>query len=681
MTRIAVYPLTLLLTISCIASLQAEDEGNYWIGCGSADITGPAAGFPMDGFARLDQISAGIHLRQRARAFIIAEPNTGQPGGEKRIVFVCAELCKIHVEIYEEVLTRLHQRYGDQYTIENVILSATHTHGGAGGYWRYAADGPVGTGFFPEYVEAIADGIESAIVSAHQQLQPGKILIARGDVSNAGANRSSVAYRNNPKAEQDLYASDTDTEMTLLKFVGGPSGNEELGTLNWFAVHPTSMTYHNHFLTGDSKGFASIQFERQKEATSGEPGSFVAAFAQSNCGDVTGNLNLNNTGPGSDDFESTQIVGQRQLDVALRLYENANEVLTGPIDLRRTSVDFSNLAIDDEFTKAGPQHTSVAAYGYSFAAGSTEDGGGHPLFQEGMKKRSPVIDLLSYQIFPNLQPDDRIRQLHFPKAILFAPGVAKTDPGLAQVLPISICRIGQLVLVVGPAEFTTMSGRRIRRSVEEVLGKTVTHCVIAGYSNAYGAYVSTREEYEMQQYEGGHTLFGPWTLAGYQQEYVRLARAMAEGAPADLGPIPNRDPIPVKLRTIRFGSDITPEDAEFGDPLALPDSEYTRGDRVEVAFWTGHPRNSFHTGGNYLSVEHQLAGKWETVYTDSDWETRCQWQPSRSPQQPCHINITWDIPSDVEPGDYRIVHHGRYRLEAESEPRLFQSVTAPFRVE
>jgi len=588
---------------------------------------------------------------------------------------------KIHVEIHREVLTRLKDRFGDLYTVENVVLSATHTHSGAGGYWRYSADSPVGSGFFPEHVAAIADGIESAIVAAHEQLQPGKILIARGEVVGAGANRSIVAYRNNPKSERALYANDTDTEMTLLKFVGGPSGTQELGTLNWFAVHPTSMTYNNHLLTGDSKGFASIQFERQMDATPQEPRGFVAAFAQSNCGDVTGNLNLNNTGPGRDDFESTQIVGQRQLDVALQLYEDASEVLAGPIDLRRTSVDFSNLAIDDEFSQAGAQHTSVAAYGYSFAAGSTEDGGGHPLFQEGMKERNLAIDLLSYQIFPDLQPNDRIRQLHFPKAILFAPGAAKSDAGLAQVLPISICRIGQLVLVVGPSEFTTMSGRRIRRSVEEVLGKSVKHCVIAGYSNAYGGYVSTREEYEMQQYEGGHTLFGPWTLAGYQQEYVRLARAMVEDAPVDPGPSLAGDPIPVKLRTIRFGPDVAPGDAEFGDIFASPDLKYTQGDRVEAAFWTGHPRNSFHTGGNYLSVERRLADAWKTVSTDADWETRCEWQPSHSPHQPCSIRITWDIPSHAEPGEYRIVHHGRYRLEAESEPRLFESATDSFRVE
>ena len=688
MTRVTVYTLAIALTLAGsanrnsvfrIATLQAE-EANYLVGCGSADITGPAAGFPMEGFVRKDRLTKGIHLRQRARAFIIAERDD-TPSAGKRVVFVCAELSMIHSDVYREAMARLKQRFDGLYSEENVIISATHTHSGTGGYHRYGADGPLGAGFFFEQLDGIVTGIESAVVEAHNQLRPGRILIAQGDVADAGANRSAVAYRNNPKEERSLYPHDTDTEMTLLKFVGGDSAEQALGTVNWFAVHPTSMTYNNFLISGDSKGYASIKFERLMGVTHRKPNEFVAAFAQSNCGDVTGNLNLNNTGPGKDDFESTGIIGQRQLDVALQLYEEASEELSGPIDVRHTNVDFSELAVANEFTGSGPQLTAAACYGYSFAAGSTEDGGGHPLFHEGMKNRNAAIDLLSYQMFPDSQPDKHIRQLQFPKAILFAPGAAKSASGLAQVMPLSICRIGQLILVVGPAEYTTMSGRRIRRSVQEAFGDAAKYVVIAGYSNGYGGYVSTREEYEMQQYEGGHTLFGPWTLAGYQQEFVRLAHAMVEGAPVDPGPALDGGPIPVKRRTIGFGTDQAPEDAKFGDLFVAPKSKYTRGQRVEVAFWTGHPRNSFHTGGNYLSVERRLADNWETAYTDADWETRCQWQPSLNSDQPCQINIIWDIPADEEPGEYRIVHHGSYRLEAEAESQSFDKATASFRVE
>jgi neutral ceramidase len=43
------------------------------------------------------------------------------------------------------------------------------------------------------------------------------------------------------------------------------------------------------------------------------PGTFVAAFAQSNSGDVSPNIYGGEMGEGADDFESTQASGQKQL--------------------------------------------------------------------------------------------------------------------------------------------------------------------------------------------------------------------------------------------------------------------------------------------------------------------------------------------------------------------------------
>ncbi|MDZ7781528.1 MAG: neutral/alkaline non-lysosomal ceramidase N-terminal domain-containing protein [Halioglobus sp.] len=47
-------------------------------------------------------------------------------------------------------------------------------------------------------------------------------------------------------------------------------------------------------------------------------------------------------------------------------------------------VDMSDCEVDGRFTGSGPQRTCPSAYGYSFAGGSTEDGGAHFLFHEGM---------------------------------------------------------------------------------------------------------------------------------------------------------------------------------------------------------------------------------------------------------------------------------------------------------
>ena len=87
-----------------------------------------------------------------------------------------------------------------------------------------------------------------------------------------------------------------------------------------------------------------------------------------------------------------------------------------------------------------------------------------------------------------------------------------------------------------------MAGRRLRESVKEVLvtyGKGEfgddTYIVIAGLANSYSQYITTIEEYQIQRYEGGSTLFGPHTLSAYIQEFKKLVKSMLEGKNVDSG--------------------------------------------------------------------------------------------------------------------------------------------------
>lgn len=58
--------------------------------------------------------------------------------------------------------------------------------------------------------------------------------------------------------------------------------------------------------------------------------------------------------------------------------------------------------------------------------------------------------------------------------------------------------MGQLVIIGVPGEFTTMSGRRLRDTVQKVMDKYGLSDgipVIAGLTNAYSHYIATHEEY------------------------------------------------------------------------------------------------------------------------------------------------------------------------------------------
>ena len=643
------FILLLLTTLSTRSAALVDESHYYLVGRGIADITGPALGIPMWGFGYAGQVTEGIHIRLKARTFIISELK-----GNKRLVFVIADIGSIEHNITLEVIDRLRSLYGDVYSLENVILSATHTHSGPGGYWHTRTDLELAGEFYREHFDSIVAGIVGSIATAHGDLQPGTILINRGSVEGAGINRSLIAYEQNPEEERKIYSNSINKEMTLLKFAN-ESG--DIGMINWYAVHPTSMTYYNRLISGDNKGYASLEFERTQNNKGHANKLFVGAFAQADAGDVTPNLNLDNTGPGADDFESARIIGDRQRFVARVLFDDATEKVEGKIDYRQIYIDLSNFQVSDKFTGSDSRYTCPSAYGYSFAGGSTEDGGGHFLFKEGMTDQNFFLDFLVRILTgaPGFTP--KVKACQTPKPILWETGTG-TPPLQSQIRSVSVVRIGQLVIVAVPAEVTTMAGRRMRNAVMAQLSDWARYIVIAGYSNGYAGYVTTPEEYRLQQYEGGHTLHGQWTLPAYRQVIAQLATALENGTEVKQNTIyddwrgksistPLQDGKPDRL----------PEGVWFGDAIPMNKIRYTRGQIVTARFWSSNPTANYKFDGNFINVEQRHNNLWITVANDHDWSTKIRWQRDLKSYV---AEITWKIPLDIEPGEFRIKHSGRY---------------------
>jgi neutral ceramidase len=632
-----------ILCITTMISIFAIAEEPFLLGRGMADVTGPARGIQMWGFVREGQVTEGIHTRQYSRAFVIAEGKTQ----EDRIAFVSVDIGSITHEMQLEIVDRLQKLYGDTYSAHNVIISATHTHAGSGGFWHWGAGSPLGTLFMQDHFDAIIDGIMDSIKLAHDDLEPGSIFVDRGTVEGAGANRSLVAYEANPSDERARYDAPTDKGMTLLKLVdaSGP-----IGMINWFASHPTAMTFNNKLISSDHKGYASIQFEHDFDK------GFVAAFAQSNCGDVSPNLNLNNTGPGENEFETTRIIAERQLDVARKLFTSASTPLSGQIESHQLSVNFKYRDVDAAYTGgAGKQRTCPSALGYSMAAGSTEDGGGHPMFKEGMTKRIPMIDGTIKTTYKMIEPSDECRECHGNKPILFPTG--ETVPvSQTQVLPITLTRIGSLAFASVAAEVTTMAGRRLRDTISAALDIPANDVILIGYANDYGGYLTTKEEYDTQQYEGGHTLFGPWSLAAYQQEFDHLAKAMVSGeklgSPAQA--IDQRGTI--TSSPLIAPSEMTKSSTEAGTVSEQPKRKVTIGDTVEAIFHAIDPRENYPNHNSYVTVEMSKAERWTPIATDRDWAMKIRWLPAEKNPEELLLHVTWDIPEGTPAGEYRIVY-------------------------
>jgi len=638
-------------------------ENNYLIGLGKYDITGSAAEIGMMGYAKTDQKSAGIHNRQYARAYIIADPNNGE-----RIVFVNVDAGAVFQSVNQGVINKLEAKYGGLYNVKNVVLSATHTHAAIGGQSHYALYDFTILGFIEENYDAHVNGIFTAIEEAHNNLQPGYILHNKGDLTDASINRSMEAYNANPLSERNEYGSAIEKTMHVLKFV--QNGND-VGMISWFGVHPTSMKNTNTLLSSDNKGRAQYRFEKGND-------SFIASFAQANHADTSPNIMGDGVGPSPTDdmFENTEIIGDRQYDKALHLVNTASEQLTGSVTYRHQHNDYSSMVVRGEFTNGTAQTTCEAALGYSFGAG-TEDGLGSDAFNEGQRETNPLWQAATYTLTPPTQEDIDCQA---PKPILLKQSGFDPYPWSPEVLPTSILKVGQFVMLAVPGEFTTMAGRRLVKTVESVLG-TGNHYTIAGLSNAYAGYMTTKEEYDFQHYEGGSTHFGPWTLAAFQQVFNDLALSIPMGTTPTNGPTP-RDLSNATLYNFATGvvHDQAPIFKSIGDIVTNANASYSKGDKVKVVFWTGHPRNDLRTESSFMFVQKYQNGNWVTVLTDNDWETKYKWKRIDGFWGTSQATLEWEIPNDTPSGTYRIRHEGERKVPGSGNIRSFSGNSRSFSV-
>lgn len=641
----------------------------HLVGRAIADITGEPAEAGMLGYGKADQKTTGIHLRLRSRAFIFADPLV-----DRRVLLIVNDLPLIFSSITQEVLRRLAQRFGDTYTESNVMLTATHTHCGPGGYSHHRLYNG-STGFRPKTFAAIVDGIVEAVERAHEDLAPATLRLAHGELRDASVNRSRAAFDRNPPEDRAFFPDAVDPQTTLLRI---DRADEPVGAINWFATHGTSMTDRNTLISGDNKGYAAYHWEHVVEGVNylADPDpDFVAAFAQTNTGDMSPNLDGRpGAGPTGDEFENTRILGFRQYEVAAKLSAGYMPRMAGSIDSRFVHVDLSAVTVAAEFTGDEREHrTGRPAGGAAAFAGAGYDGPTHwKTFREGRNPGWDLLSRLAYRFAPSL------RDTQAPKAIV-APGglLNRLGPYVQEIVPVQLIQIGELYLLGVPGEVTITAGLRLRRTVADVLGAELANVLVAGYSNAYMHYVTTPEEYDEQRYEGASTLFGRWELPALQQIAAQLATALHEGGTVSSDTTPpdlSEQQRPAKTAP---PPDFPPVGHHFGDVLDEPAPAYRAGEQVTVEFAGAHPNHDLHRGSTYLMVQRHDAGRWRTIADDSDWATTFSWSPG--PASSSRVTIVWHSPADATPGTYRIRYFGD-AVKSGSDSVPISGTSAEFRV-
>jgi neutral ceramidase len=259
-----------------------------------------------------------------------------------------------------------------------------------------------------------------------------------------------------------------------------------------------------------------------------------------------------------------------QYTLARRIYEESlgAHMVHGGLDWGHVHVNFANVLADPEFAFGRTDaRTDSACHGLAFFAGTTEGPGMVPLVKGLAKVAATVVKVYEHATlrFRKKARRQEIKQkyrLQGKKTIIVESGIRKVlgtgdvknliVPGFADptirnfkvlhpkgwkedkpwtphVLPLQILVIGDLALVAIPGEPTTIAGQRIRKVVEDVLiSKGIHKVLITSYANAYCGYITTHEEYQHQFYEGGHTVYGHWTLAAFQTKFKQLALEMVK---------------------------------------------------------------------------------------------------------------------------------------------------------
>lgn len=717
------------------ASGECAGNRGFRYGSGLYDITGVVANTSGMGWENPQQVFSALHTRLYSRAFAIASPCN-----HKRVLFVSADLGLMWSSVRNGVLAAIADdpELAAVYGPENVMLSATHTHSGPAGYEHGNGSNLFHYGYDETMYALIVDGIVQSIRLAHANLEAheatGPILLASGELLNTNINRSRPAFELNPAEERAAFTNTRDEEIQVNKRVVQldlvRDNGSAVGVINWFGVHPTVVGPTQPYVSADIKGFASLGFERimgTDYAPAPGTDNFVAAFAQADEGDSSPNIFIEEfphpdprRGGGENDLDSNAISGTKQLARALELY-GSGEALTGPVDYRFFHVQFDNITVDDEIVLASlrhpealdaePKRTCSGALGASFGAGA-EDGPGptvegarcdsDPDLLEAVFKDLEVLLNTTLAGFPGGWPAESIPP-HAASATAMCnvtPEILPGDfscqaekpvflPTGATVLPFQLFRIGNFALLGLPWEVTTMAARRIRAlMLDELAPAGVDTIVVAGLVNDYVHYLTTREEYSSQQYEGASTLFGPWSQAAVAQESLKLARAMRRGEPAPAGAIktveaesgfPERPPyIPSDTLAGVAGSLVSDVPLQ-----AAP------GETVSAEFVAGHPRNDLKIQSGYVFAERQTAGgEWEVVASDRDPELLFIWKPlvpSPLPIDPPHIGAStaaavWTIPRNASAGTYRLRHEGAAQAAPLIPVESYSGVSSAFMI-
>lgn len=509
------YPQTILRFQHPAPKVSVNDQPTLLAGIAERDIT-PPTGLPRFGYATLahDATMAGTPLKTRA---FYLKPAQGEP-----FVLVQADLGASSLLLQHGIAERVAQH--SDIAVRNITVNVTHTHSAPGNYLDtdfYNAFGSNRPGFDPAVYEFLVTRMSDAVIAAYNNRRPAKIAIGQREVYGLTRNRSIHAYVQNKnvsdKSESDQHAfKAVNPELTLLRIDqrGDDGQYHPAGAFSFFSIHGTTIPAAYDGYHADAWYRMETVLQERVQAAYKTPWPVIHGPAEATHADNTPDWQDGERGPAA-----AERIGRSLGENAFALFQSLDNALTDKLSA------VSALRVIDLYAQDEKQRGELCRRPIMGAAiAGAAKGDEHvltyiPPFAPGWP-RSFFTDGCQGEkqwLLSQLQP------LIFPPA------------AMPHRMPIHIARLNELLLISLPFEVDLEAGNRIRSSVQNILADKNLRVVIASHANSYMGYVTTPEEYGVQFYEGGHTIYGKYTQPYLSRVVANsVKRLMTSGAYQEL---------------------------------------------------------------------------------------------------------------------------------------------------
>ncbi|MGH7813580.1 MAG: neutral/alkaline non-lysosomal ceramidase N-terminal domain-containing protein [Candidatus Binataceae bacterium] len=485
-------------------------------GVGKVDIT-PPPGVPLWGYSRAgSSVGAGFRTRLYTRAIYL------QDARGERIVIVQCDLGGMSALLHHTVARMIEEETG--VSDDRLMIAATHTHSGVGGFFGvpiYDDFGGERVGFDPKALDFMAPRIAQAIKAAYSSRQPAKIAIGQTQVFGLSRNRSIEGFVNNrtltnqiePPVRLGPEYEGVDHTLTMIRIDRTAGGKTiPIGAFTNFAVHGTVVPSENDLYSADVMAGAERTLEWRIAKDSGlPPDAAVNVFTNANEGDVEAAYTTQG-------FPEAHRIGIALGNQMVQLYEQLAGKLTNKVTLSR---NYEELKPSQEARRSGAM-ASLGSIGFPVLGGA--QGGRSGLYYFGRTFRFFPSYAGARRKAPQGCHGYKIPAFWGLQSIFFGSSKLPDD------LPVQIFQINELLLIALPGEFTTEMGRRIKAAAKlaaQSFDPPIAGAAIVGLASQYSSYYTTPEEYDIQNYEGGSTLYGPNSGPWMQSKVEELVKRMA----------------------------------------------------------------------------------------------------------------------------------------------------------